>query len=447
MEKKYQVFISSTFTDLKEERVEIMEALINLGHIPVGMELFNAADDTQWGVIKRRIEESDYYVLLLSDRYGSIDADGIGFTEKEYNYAIEINKPVISFVREQKTIDLLPFEFRESDNRKKLEEFKKKVATRLYKPWETKHDLSKKFFLAFAELIREKPQAGWVRFDSIEQENKNQFNQLFSDNQKLTEENRRLTINFSNVDKELRELKSIKSKAKEIVEILPKKGFSFGEYKFNGIELVGLFGGFVAIEGPLNEIVTSIMKFLVVQTQDEHSWNNDNKDSIKYIVGSFASLGLIEIKSETHILHDEDSHKGDFRKRDEIRTIEFVKPTQLLSEVYSKIESLNIGGILTVQAKSEHLKKKKRLEELSNFKDDAYWGKDDEDYKKRKKGKIESILTEFISLASWDTEQKKKEFYDLDFLEDNAALGTLFSKANEVLKEIEEKALPNIVYK
>jgi len=150
MEKKYQVFISSTFNDLKDERMEIMEALINLGHIPVGMELFNAADDTQWGVIKRRIEESDYYVLLLSDRYGSIDADGTGFTEKEYDFAVSINKPIISFVRENSAVEKLPFEFRESDNRKRLDEFKKKVATRLYKPWINKHD-----FILHPKIVRE----------------------------------------------------------------------------------------------------------------------------------------------------------------------------------------------------------------------------------------------------------------------------------------------------
>lgn len=396
MEKKYQVFISSTFTDLKEERVEIMEALINLGHIPVGMELFNAADDTQWGVIKRRIEESDYYVLLLSDRYGSIDADGIGFTEKEYNYAIQINKPVISFIRDQSIINSLSFEYRESDNRKKLEKFKEKIATRLYKPWETKHDLSKKFFLAFAELIREKPQAGWVRFDSIEQENKNQFNQLFSENQRLIEENRNLNTKILNINKELDKLKNIKIKGKEIIDILPHKGYSLGEYKFNGIELVGLFGGFVAIEGELDKIEHSILKFLLIQTQDEHTWNTQNESSIKYIVGSFASLGLIEIKSETHVLHKEDSHQGDYRKNDEIKTIEIIKPTPLLAEVYSKIESLNIGGILTVQAKSEYLKKKKRLEKLSDFSEDAYYSSNEEGYKKRKRGKIESILVELL---------------------------------------------------
>jgi hypothetical protein len=47
MEKKYQVFVSSTYRDLSEERQEVMQALLELDCIPVGMELFPATDDDQ----------------------------------------------------------------------------------------------------------------------------------------------------------------------------------------------------------------------------------------------------------------------------------------------------------------------------------------------------------------------------------------------------------------
>ena len=48
METKYQIFISSTFEDLKEERRKITEVILNMGHFPIGMELFNADDNKQW---------------------------------------------------------------------------------------------------------------------------------------------------------------------------------------------------------------------------------------------------------------------------------------------------------------------------------------------------------------------------------------------------------------
>ena len=53
MEVKHQVFVSSTYKDLLDERQEVMQALLELFCIPVGMELFPAADDDQWTLIKR----------------------------------------------------------------------------------------------------------------------------------------------------------------------------------------------------------------------------------------------------------------------------------------------------------------------------------------------------------------------------------------------------------
>lgn len=80
MEKKFQIFVSSTFEDLREEREAVAKAILEIGDIPVGMEMFSAADETQWKLIKRQIEQSDYYVVLVAHRYGSTVED-ISFTE------------------------------------------------------------------------------------------------------------------------------------------------------------------------------------------------------------------------------------------------------------------------------------------------------------------------------------------------------------------------------
>ena len=57
--KKLQVFVSSTYADLKEERQAAVEAILSARHIPAGMELFAAGDKSQMEVIKRWIDESD----------------------------------------------------------------------------------------------------------------------------------------------------------------------------------------------------------------------------------------------------------------------------------------------------------------------------------------------------------------------------------------------------
>ena len=81
-DKKYQVFISSTYTDLIEERKKILEVLLMADCIPAGMEAFVATDIEQFEVIKKVIDLCDYYVLIIGQRYGSInEATGISYTE------------------------------------------------------------------------------------------------------------------------------------------------------------------------------------------------------------------------------------------------------------------------------------------------------------------------------------------------------------------------------
>lgn len=53
MDKRYQVFISSTYSDLKEERSKVMQTIMSLDCIPAGMELFPAIDAEQFEFIKK----------------------------------------------------------------------------------------------------------------------------------------------------------------------------------------------------------------------------------------------------------------------------------------------------------------------------------------------------------------------------------------------------------
>jgi hypothetical protein len=87
MDIRYQVFISSTFADLKDERGAIFQTLMEMDCIPAGMELFPAMDEEQWHFIKRIIDDCDYYILVIGGRYGSMSKEGVSYTEMEYDYA------------------------------------------------------------------------------------------------------------------------------------------------------------------------------------------------------------------------------------------------------------------------------------------------------------------------------------------------------------------------
>lgn len=107
MDKRYQVFVSSTYADLKEERLHVIQALMEMDCIPAGMELFPAADEEQWEFIKRVIDDCDYYLLIIGGRYGSTTDDGISYTEKEFDYAVENGLKVLALIHGQP--DNIPF--------------------------------------------------------------------------------------------------------------------------------------------------------------------------------------------------------------------------------------------------------------------------------------------------------------------------------------------------
>lgn len=187
MDKRYQVFVSSTYADLKEERRKVIQALMEMDCIPAGMELFPAADEEQWEFIKRVIDDCDYYVLIIGGRYGSTTASGISYTEKEYDYAIDNNLKVLAFLHEKP--DEIPVGKSDIDPelRTRLAIFKEKVAKgRLVKFWTSAAELPGLVALSLSKTIKTYPAVGWVRADQVANtELLSELNELRKTNQEL----------------------------------------------------------------------------------------------------------------------------------------------------------------------------------------------------------------------------------------------------------------------
>lgn len=163
MERRHQVFISSTFSDLVEERREIIQAVLELDCFPAGMELFPATHDGAWDLIKRVIDDSDYYCLVIGGRYGSLDVDGIGFTEKEYDYAVGVKKPVMAFMHSKPNEIAVGKAELSADGRQRLEAFRQKVESAHHcKYWSTAEDLGAKVSRGLIALKKSHPSDGWV---------------------------------------------------------------------------------------------------------------------------------------------------------------------------------------------------------------------------------------------------------------------------------------------
>ncbi|WP_218776852.1 DUF4062 domain-containing protein [Hydrogenophaga sp. IBVHS1] len=166
--KRFQIFVSSTYLDLVEERQAVLKAILELDHMPAGMELFPATDDSAWILIKSVIDESDYYVLIVGRKYGSLHADGLGYTEKEYDYAYEQKKPVIALLHSDP--GLIPRDKTDIDEAqwKRLEKFREKVRSRhTCQFWTSAHDLKASVIVSLTAMIKRHPAVGWVRADSV----------------------------------------------------------------------------------------------------------------------------------------------------------------------------------------------------------------------------------------------------------------------------------------
>jgi hypothetical protein len=213
--KRYQVFISSTYIDLKQERANVLESVLKMNCIPAGMELFPSANDEQFEYIKQIINESDYYILIIGGRYGTVDEGGISYTEKEYDYAVSIGKPILSFVNSSpENLSVSKSEL-DPKRRKKLDLFKTKVTkNKLVKFWDTSDKLASQVIVSLTDAINRYPQAGWIRCQSNQRNIDDTFSDFILQFQGYQSKNMKIEEQLDNVFRQLDLLKTGLFKAK-----------------------------------------------------------------------------------------------------------------------------------------------------------------------------------------------------------------------------------------
>lgn len=174
MEKKYQIFVSSTFEDMKNERKKVQDT----------------------------IDSSDYYVLIIGHRYGSVinegEYAGISYTQKEFRYALEKGIPVLAFL----IADSVPVTKdkieQESEKITKLELFKKEVMTgRNVEWWTSIEDLANKVMNSLNKQIYKGKRPGWIRADKFNVED------IQSENIELNRIIRRLEAEKAELQKQI----------------------------------------------------------------------------------------------------------------------------------------------------------------------------------------------------------------------------------------------------
>lgn len=161
MAKKLQVFVSSTYFDLKAERQAAVAAILKAGHIPAGMELFTSGDQSQWETIKSWIDESDVYMLILGGRYGSIEkTTELSYTELEYDYAVSKGKPFFAVVIQdqalEKKVKNEGTSAIEKSNGAALQKFREKVLSNISSFFDDEKDIRLTVYESLAEFSASK---------------------------------------------------------------------------------------------------------------------------------------------------------------------------------------------------------------------------------------------------------------------------------------------------
>lgn len=196
--KKYQIFISSTYIDMIDERQEAVQTILENQHIPAGMELFSAQNVEQWNVIKKWIDRSDIIVLLLGNRYGSIDKKSkISYTQMEYEYAVKKNKPIIVLNFTEK-YNLKKGSVSSCDNSEMLSKFRNNVLSKLVKFIDDFSEIKPTILNGISDIENNGDiyLTGWVRADQKTIDSKYKIGQISLNEMKTILESKKVNISF-----------------------------------------------------------------------------------------------------------------------------------------------------------------------------------------------------------------------------------------------------------
>ena len=285
MRKRYQVFVSSTFEDLREERQAAVEAILKAGHIPAGMELFTAGDQSQMEVIRRWIDESDIFMLILGGRYGSIEpTSGRSYTELEYEYALSTNRPLFAVVltdagREEK-VRRFGTSVIESKNESLYRQFRDRVTSNLCAFYTQTIEVKLAILETLPQIASTRQLSGWISASDIQSpvDIANELARVSSENSKL-----RIELQRS----ETRQLTETASppRFEELLESLRKKMVVIPE---------SLTGGDKAVPVPLLSLALQFVDHLARSVTNAYG-TSELEAFIYYNVASpLAAFGLVE---------------------------------------------------------------------------------------------------------------------------------------------------------
>lgn len=229
-----------------KERQAAVEAILKAGHIPAGMELFTAGDKSQWQIIKKWIDESDIFVLILGGRYGTLEPKSKrSYIELEYRHAESLKKPLFAIVIDKAALENKVKQYgasvKESTNILSYKRFSEHVLSKMTHFYRDEKDIQLSILQNIQNISANTLLSGWVSGRDV------------MENEKLLRENIALR----------KDLDAIRSRlqAQAIKDEADKK-------KYNGYSFKQLIQALSSLKTAVNSLEISILDMFIAYSDD-----------------------------------------------------------------------------------------------------------------------------------------------------------------------------------
>ncbi len=167
LDKRYQVFISTSGSEMQPERIVLAQTLVGMGFFSWGLE---QRTPLSTAFARRQIDDCDYVVILLGSAYGEQSVSGVGYMHLEYIYAVTKQKPIIVFMHEEPSARDGALHDDKPELREKFQEFRKLLQNEVDQvfTYRSMRDLEMAVRFNLPQMLERSPVLGWVRPQNIQ---------------------------------------------------------------------------------------------------------------------------------------------------------------------------------------------------------------------------------------------------------------------------------------
>ena len=167
LDKRYQVFITTSGKEMQPERMVVSQTLIGMGFFSWGLE---QRTPVTTAFARRQIDDCDYVLLLLGSQYGEQSVSGISYMHLEYIYAVTKQKPIIVFMHEQPESREEHLREHEADLQQRFQNFREQIIKEVDQVvcFKSARELELALRSHMPQMLERYPVLGWVRPQSIQ---------------------------------------------------------------------------------------------------------------------------------------------------------------------------------------------------------------------------------------------------------------------------------------